>query len=53
VPNAVLTPHIGSATRSSRLGMAMLGARNLLAFAAGEPLPTPVNADALRARGAT
>jgi gluconate 2-dehydrogenase len=50
VPNVVLTPHIGSATRSSRLGMAMLAARNLLAFAAGEPLPTPVNADALRAR---
>ena len=44
VPNVVLTPHIGSATRSSRLGMAMLAARNLLAFAAGEPLPTPVSA---------
>ena len=42
VPNVVLTPHIGSATRSSRLGMAMLAARNLLAHAAGEPLPTPV-----------
>jgi gluconate 2-dehydrogenase len=48
VPNVVLTPHIGSATRSSRLGMAMLAARNLLAFAAGAALPTPVNADALR-----
>jgi gluconate 2-dehydrogenase len=46
--NVVLTPHIGSATRSSRLGMAMLAARNLLAFAAGEPLPTAVNADAAR-----
>ena len=44
VSNVVLTPHIGSATRSSRLGMAMLAARNLLAHAAGEPLPTPVNA---------
>jgi len=42
VPNVVLTPHIGSATRSSRLGMAMLAARNLLAHAAGEPLPTPL-----------
>src|SRR5690606_28837347 len=31
VPNVVLTPHIGSATRSSRLGMAMLAARNLVA----------------------
>ncbi|MGD9942959.1 MAG: 2-hydroxyacid dehydrogenase [Burkholderiaceae bacterium] len=42
VPNVVLTPHIGSATRSSRVGMAMLAARNLVAFAAGRPLPTPV-----------
>ncbi len=53
VPNVVLTPHIGSATRSSRLAMAMLAARNLLAHAAGQPLPTAVNADALRARGAS
>ena len=45
VPNVALTPHIGSATRSSRLGMAMLAARNLLAFAAGEPLPTCLNPD--------
>ena len=52
VPNVVLTPHVGSATRSSRLGMAMLAARNLLAFAAGEALRTPVNADALRRPGA-
>ena len=43
VPNVALTPHIGSATRSSRLGMAMLAARNLVAFAAGEPLPTCLN----------
>lgn len=40
--NVALTPHIGSATRSSRVGMAMLAARNLAAWAAGEPLPTPV-----------
>ncbi len=44
VPNVVLTPHIGSATRSARLGMAMLAARNLLAHAAGAPLLTQVNA---------
>jgi len=42
VPNVVLTPHIGSATRSARLAMSMLGARNLVAWARGEPLPTPV-----------
>ena len=44
VSNIVLTPHLGSATRSSRLGMAMLAARNLLAFSAGEPLPSCLNA---------
>jgi len=44
VPNAVLTPHTGSATRSSRLGMAMLAARNLLAWADGAPLLTPIAA---------
>lgn len=42
VPNVVLTPHIGSATRSSRLGMAMLAAHNLMAWVDGEPLITPV-----------
>ena len=42
VPNVVLTPHIGSATRSSRLGMAMLAARNLVAWLDGAELPTPV-----------
>lgn len=41
--NVALTPHIGSATRTSRVGMAMLAAENLLAFAAGRPLPTPVS----------
>jgi gluconate 2-dehydrogenase len=46
--NVVLTPHLGSATRSSRLGMAMLAARNLMAFAAAQPLPTAVNTEALR-----
>lgn len=40
--NVALTPHIGSATRSSRVGMAMLAAENLLAFAANQPLPTQV-----------
>lgn len=40
--NIVLTPHIGSATLSSRLGMAMLAARNLLAWRSGSPLLTPV-----------
>ena len=42
LPNVALTPHIGSATRSSRVGMAMLAAENLVAFAQGRPLPTSV-----------
>lgn len=41
--NVVLTPHIGSATRSARLAMATLAARNLLAGFSGEPLLTPVD----------
>ena len=41
-PNVVLTPHIGSATVSSRTEMARLTIANLDAFFAGEPLPTPV-----------
>jgi glyoxylate reductase len=34
--NAVITPHIGSATTSSRTGMSLLAARNLLAMLRGE-----------------
>lgn len=48
--NVVLTPHLGSATRSSRLGMAMLAARNLLAFAAGQALPSCLNPQVLDQR---
>lgn len=48
VPNVVLAPHIGSATRATRLAMAMLAARNLVAWVQGAdpltpvPLPKPV-----------
>jgi gluconate 2-dehydrogenase len=38
---AVLTPHIGSATRTARLAMAHLTADNLLAVLAGQPALTP------------
>ena len=44
VPNVVLTPHIASASLSTRLAMANLAADNLLAFFAGQPLLTPVSA---------
>ena len=40
--NAVLTPHLGSATRETRLGMAELAARNVVAVLGGQPPLTPV-----------
>ena len=41
--NTVLLPHIGSATKSSRDGMAMLAAENLLAMLRGDRAPTCLN----------
>ena len=41
--NVVLTPHIGSATRATRLGMARLAAENLMAALAGKAPPNQVN----------
>ncbi|MBM3666079.1 MAG: D-glycerate dehydrogenase [Actinobacteria bacterium] len=46
--NAVLVPHLGSATEETRTAMAELAARNALAIAAGEPALTPVNAGQLK-----
>jgi len=40
--DVVITPHVGSATTQTRTRMAMLAAENLLAFADGKPLLTPV-----------
>lgn len=40
--DVVITPHVGSATVQTRTRMAMLAAENLLAFADGKPLLTPV-----------
>jgi glyoxylate reductase len=42
LPNVVLLPHIGSATRGTRAGMATLAARNVRAVLAGDPPLTPV-----------
>lgn len=42
VPNTVLTPHTGGATREAVQGMLMLLMQNLAAHFAGEPLKTPV-----------
>lgn len=42
LPNVVLSPHQGSATEKTRAAMGELVVRNLAAFFAGEPLPSPV-----------
>ncbi|MBV9111089.1 MAG: D-glycerate dehydrogenase [Gemmatimonadetes bacterium] len=42
LPNVVLLPHIGSATRDTRTRMAMLAARNVHAVLRGEPPLTPI-----------
>jgi glyoxylate reductase len=44
LPNVVLTPHIGSATRQAREGMTRLVVDNLLAVGRGEAPLTPVPA---------
>jgi glyoxylate reductase len=41
--NVTLTPHLGSATVETRAAMGELAARNAIAAARGEPLPTPVS----------
>lgn len=41
-PNVVLTPHMASATFSTRLAMSQLVAKNVDAFYNGQPLLTPV-----------
>jgi len=41
-PNLLITPHIGSATRSARERMTEIAVDNLLAGLRGEPMPHPV-----------
>ena len=43
LPNIIVTPHIASATTSSRTRMCMMAVQNLVAGVKGEPLPFPVN----------
>jgi glyoxylate reductase len=50
--NAVLVPHIGSATRETRLGMALLACRGLAQALAGERPPNLANPDAWPPRAA-
>ena len=43
LPNVVLTPHLGSATRQTREAMTRIAVDNVLAFERGDELLTPVN----------
>jgi len=45
--NAVLLPHLGSATEETRTAMAVLAVRNALAVCRGEPPLTPLNPEVL------
>jgi glyoxylate reductase len=45
--NAVIVPHIGSATKDTRTEMGLLAARNILARLRGEKLPSCVNPEVL------
>jgi gluconate 2-dehydrogenase len=49
--NAVLTPHIASSSLPTRRAMAELAAGNLIAALTGGRMETPLNRDALEARG--
>jgi len=46
--NVVLTPHIGSSTRATRLAMAHLAADNLIAFFSNGSALTPLNPEVLQ-----
>jgi lactate dehydrogenase-like 2-hydroxyacid dehydrogenase len=50
LPNVVLVPHVGSASRATRVAMGMLAARNLVAALAGERPPSLLNPDVLARR---
>jgi glyoxylate reductase len=42
LPNVVLTPHLGSATRQTREAMTRIVVDNVLAYERGDPLLTPI-----------
>ena len=50
LPNAVLAPHIASASSDTRLKMANLAVDNCLAVLEGKTPPTPVNPEVLASR---
>jgi glyoxylate reductase len=43
LPNCLILPHIGSATREARDRMSMMAAENIVAGIEGQPLPFPVS----------
>ena len=47
LPNALVVPHIGSATRETRYAMRELSVLNLVAVLTGEPPPTCLNPEVL------
>jgi len=51
-PNAVLAPHIGSASRETRTRMALMAVENCLAVLEGKTPPNPVNPEVLKNREA-
>lgn len=46
--NVVLTPHIGSASKATRMAMANLAADNLIAYLIGNTAKTPLNPEVIR-----
>jgi len=50
LPNAVLAPHIASASSDTRIKMALLAVDNCLAVLEGQAPPTPVNPEVLGKR---
>jgi glyoxylate reductase len=48
LPNAVLLPHIGSASIATRNKMAEIAAENVIAFFQGKMPPTALNPDVLK-----
>ena len=50
LPNALVTPHIASASVAARRGMAMMAAQNLLAGLRGELMPYCLNPEAAQFR---
>ena len=49
--NVVLLPHLGSATRETRVQMGLMAAENLIAFFQGKTPPNCLNPEVLRGRG--